>query len=209
MALLTRRDQVAAVFHKVFVDDTTPAPDVSVPRGKRSGGSRKDRNRKRSKSKGRSKSTDSAGTAASTSSAPGESLAQQYAASVPLGLSALQVLDHCNSCEGNPSKAVATAARAGEVDVDDKPKSGAGAPEGDTATTSSVASKFNPKSPVAEWLAAAGLGDHAATFTAQGFVTVADACELSDEQMMELGLARLGDRKRLARAVRRVRAAAA
>ena len=81
---------------------------------------------------------------------------------------------------------------------------GAGAGAGAGAGTGPAAAgkpSFNAESAIEPWLQAAGLGQYARTFKQQGFECVGHATSITTEQQKELGLVRLGDRKRFSRAV--------
>ena len=126
--------------------------------------------------------------------------ARQFGAAVPQGVSAWQVLDHCNGGQTDAAAAIATAGSVGVASTGADGGAGAGAGAG-TGPAAAGKPSFNAESAIEPWLQAAGLGQYARTFKQQGFECVGHATSITTEQQKELGLVRLGDRKRFARAV--------
>ena len=128
--------------------------------------------------------------------------ARQFGAAVPQGVSAWQVLDHCNGGQTDAAAAIATAGSVGVASTGGDGGAGAGAGAGGgTGPAAAGKPSFNAESAIEPWLQAAGLGQYARTFKQQGFECVGHATSITTEQQKELGLVRLGDRKRFSRAV--------
>jgi len=123
---------------------------------------------------------------------PGSTLERRFTAAVPLGaVSAWQVIDVCECNEDDPEAAIAA------VEALSGPGAKPAASDGEAP---------RPSQAIGPWLVEIGLGEFEPIFAEQGFQRVADAQQLTEEHLQELGLSKLGQRRRFARGIKQLAA---